>query len=77
MVKPQVDIRTASPVVSSLNASIYYKVNVDDTKILLENSGQMGHTKAFIYTSSPSVIDDRVSNLVMADENYPVLRGAA
>lgn len=77
MVKPQIVIHTASPVVSPLNANIYYKVNVEGTKMLLDNADQMGYTKAFVYTSSPSVIHDGVSNLVMADESYPILRGAA
>ena len=77
MVKPHVVIHTAFPVVSPLNAGIYYKVNVDGTKMLLESAGQLGHTKAFVYTSSYSVIHDGVSDLVMADETYPVLRGAA
>ena len=76
-VKPQVVIHTASPVVSSLNANLYYKVNVEGTRLLLEAAGLLGYTKAFVYTSSPSVIHDGISNLVKADENYPVLRGAA
>ena len=77
LVKPQIVIHTASPVVSSLNTSIYYRVNVEGTKMLLEHASQMGHTKAFVYTSSPSVIHDGTSDLVMADESYPVLRGVA
>ena len=75
--KPQIIIHTASPVVASHNAGIYHKVNVEGTKILLENAGQMGYTKAFVYTSSPSVIHDGASNLVMADERLPVLHGSA
>ena len=45
--------------------------------MLLESAGQLGYTKAFVYTSSPSVIHDGISELVMAGENYLVLRGAA
>ena len=75
-VRPQVIIHTASPVVASFEGSStrYYKVNVDGTRNLLECAGQIGGVKAFVYTSSASVIHDGVSDLVMADETYPVLR---
>jgi len=75
--KPQVVIHTASPIFSSKSGDIYHAVNVEGTRILLETAGQTGHTVAFIYTSSPSVVHDGASDLVMADERLPVLRGSS
>ncbi|KAI4268330.1 MAG: hypothetical protein LQ337_007906 [Flavoplaca oasis] len=75
-VKPRVVIHTASPVVDPRNNHIYHKVNVDGTRILLDYAAQTG-TQAFVHTSSPSIVHDNVSDLVMADENLPVLHGSA
>ena len=72
--KPEVIIHTASPTVTSSNATLYHKVNVDGTRTLLECAGQVSSTKAFIYTSSASVVHDNTSDLVMADESLPVLQ---
>ncbi|MCJ1251381.1 erg26, C-3 sterol dehydrogenase [Trapelia coarctata] len=71
--RPQVIIHTASPVFGPGMASLYHKVNVEGTRNLLECAGQAG-VKAFVYTSSASVVHDAVSDLVDADETYPVLR---
>ena len=73
--KPQIIIHTASPTINALDKSIYYRVNVHGTRCLLETAGKMGYTKVFVYTSSPSVIHDGVSNLVMVDESMPILEG--
>ena len=75
-VRPQVVIHTASPVVASFegNTALYHKVNVGGTRTLLECAGQSGCVKAFVYTSSSSVIHDGVHDLFMGDESYPVLR---
>ncbi|KAL8657131.1 MAG: hypothetical protein Q9226_002227 [Calogaya cf. arnoldii] len=75
-VKPRVVIHTASPVVHPRNNHIYQQVNVEGTRILLECAAQTG-IQAFVYTSSPSIIHDNVSDLVMADESLPVLHGSA
>lgn len=74
-VMPEVIIHTASPVVADLQgaSTIYQKVNVEGTRTLVECAGQIGCVKAFIYTSSASVIHDSVSDLVRADETFPVL----
>lgn len=72
--RPQVIIHTASPVFGPGMASLYHKVNVEGTRTLLECAGQVGFVKAFVYTSSASVVHDGVSDLVNADETYPVLR---
>ena len=75
--KPEVIIHTASPVVGAQNVPIYHKVNVEGTKTLVEVAGQLGFTKAFVYTSSPSVVHDGSSDLVMVDERLSILHGAA
>lgn len=76
--KPQIIIHTASPVANAgYNATqkaLYYKVNVEGTRNLLEQAGEVGGVKAFVYTSSASVVHDTVSDLVNADERWPVLR---
>ena len=71
---PDVIIHTASPIVNSLNETLYRKVNVDGTRTLLECASQVPSTKAFVYTSSASVVHDNVSDLIMADESLPVLQ---
>ena len=82
-VKPQIVIHTASPVAIQDNASaaqkrgakaLYHKVNVEGTRILVEQAGQIGCVKAFVYTSSASVVHDGHSDLINADERWPVLR---
>ena len=74
---PQVMIHTASPVVASHNTRLYHKVNVLGTQTLLDQAQKMGYTKAFIYTSSPSVIHDGYAELVMANKSMPVLLRSA
>lgn len=72
-VRPQTIFHTASPTVLTKNAPIYFKVNVEGTRNLLEQAGQIGCVKAFVYTSSASVVHDSVSDLFDADESLPVL----
>ncbi|KKY21490.1 putative c-3 sterol dehydrogenase c-4 decarboxylase [Phaeomoniella chlamydospora] len=77
-VKPDVIFHTASPVFDSPKP-ILYKVNVGGTRTLLEVAGGEhgdwgGVCKAFVYTSSSSVIHDNQTDLVNADERYPVIR---
>lgn len=80
--KPDVIIHTASPTSGELGTSaaairakkeMFYKVNVEGTKNLLDCSAKVGTVKAFVYTSSASVVHDHKSNLINADERYPVL----
>jgi sterol-4alpha-carboxylate 3-dehydrogenase (decarboxylating) len=49
-------------------------VNVVGTKALLKASQETG-VKAFVYTSSASVIHDTRSDLIYADESYPLCMG--
>ncbi|KAI9792321.1 MAG: erg26, C-3 sterol dehydrogenase [Peltula sp. TS41687] len=76
-VRPQIIIHTASPPMAAGDgdySAFYEKVNVGGTRNLLECAGQAGCVKAFVYTSSASIIHDTVSDLVYADESWPVLR---
>ena len=76
--KPAIIIHTASPpsaenTTKALRA-LYKKVNIDGTRNLVERAGEAGCVKAFVYTSSASVIHDNVSDLINADERWPILR---
>lgn len=79
-VKPEIVIHTASPSMLEGNKPLLRKVNVDGTKTLLEVAGGEhgdwgGKCKAFVYTSSSSVVHDTQSNLVNVDEEWPYVRG--
>ncbi len=83
-VKPQIIIHTASPTQVQEGAQTavqkkkarerYYKVNVEGTRNLIEQAGEIGCVKAFVFTSSASVVHDTVSDLINADERWPILR---
>ncbi|KAI7300272.1 NAD(P)-binding protein [Hortaea werneckii] len=69
-------IHTASPpALNHKNHELFYNVNVNGTKNLVRAAQETG-VKAFVYTSSASVIHDTVSDLVNADESYPLIMGA-
>lgn len=55
---------------------MYQKVNVDGTRCVIE-ACQQTNVKALVYTSSASVISDNVSDLINADERWPVITGKA
>jgi len=74
-IKPSIVIHTASPKFNMAN-EILYKVNVDGTKTLLRVASETG-VKAFVYTSSASVISDSSTDLINADETYPLVTGKA
>ncbi|MCJ1238517.1 erg26, C-3 sterol dehydrogenase [Varicellaria rhodocarpa] len=77
-VKPQIIIHTASPTVYlHPSTNLYEKVNVHGTRNLLACASATPSVKAFIYTSSASVVHDTLTPLVNADETYPVLRAPA
>ncbi|KAI9778157.1 MAG: erg26, C-3 sterol dehydrogenase [Geoglossum umbratile] len=67
---PDVVIHTASPTLMGGSKEIFEKVNVGGTRCLLDVSAEVG-VKAFVYTSSASVVSDSVSDLVNADERWP------
>ncbi|MCJ1426118.1 erg26, C-3 sterol dehydrogenase [Sticta canariensis] len=75
-VRPNVIIHTASPAFvadDGRNKPVYKKVNVDGTRNLIELAGKLGCVKGFVYTSSASIIHDTVSDLLNADERWPIL----
>lgn len=78
-VKPDVVIDTVSLMLEG-NNKLIYDVNVNGTRNLLEVAGGMkgdwgGKCKAFIYTSSSSVVHDTTSDLVHVDERWPKITG--
>ncbi|KAI9720721.1 MAG: erg26, C-3 sterol dehydrogenase [Chrysothrix sp. TS-e1954] len=78
-VQPDVVIHTASPVFGSGGKKAkegMWKVNVEGTRNLVEASREVG-CKAFVYTSSASVISDCRTDLINADERWSTVRGAA
>lgn len=74
--KPNVVIHTASPLAISGSNEIFYKVNVGGTRNIIQACQEKG-AKALVYTSSASVIHDSVSDLINADETYPLIMGKA
>ena len=72
-VQPHVIIHTASPTALITKPALYFRVNVDGTRNLLDCARNIGTVKAFVYTSSASVVHDSVSDLFGADESLPVL----
>jgi sterol-4alpha-carboxylate 3-dehydrogenase (decarboxylating) len=73
--QPDVIIHTAA-IVPDLGFSkeMVYKVNVEGTKNLL-TAAKNTNVKAFVYTSSSSVIVGDVDEVINADESWPVLTG--
>lgn len=80
-VKPDVVIHTASPSMLDGNKALLRKVNVDGTRTLMEVAGGEhgvwgGMCKAFVYTSSSSVVHDTQSDLINVNEEWPYVRGS-
>lgn len=71
-VRPAVVIHTASPSIFTQSMSFFMRINVDGTRNLLECAERVG-VKAFVYTSSASVLHNTVSDLINVDESAPVL----
>jgi len=85
VVKPDIVIHTASPVASAVvvgaaakkrQNDMFYKVNVEGTRTLLEETRRAG-CEVFVFTSSASVTSDTVNDLVNADERYDLITGKA
>jgi len=72
-IKPDGVIHTASPHFD-LKPEIHEKVNVGGTKNLIKAAQDAG-VKAFVYTSSASVVLDDKAELINADERWPVVAG--
>lgn len=71
--QPDVIIHTASPTALASDSDVYFRVNVDGTRNLLESARSIKTVHAFVYTSSAFIVHDTVSDLVMADETARVL----
>lgn len=75
--KPEVVIHTASPPAQGSGAvshELFKKVNVDGTRAVV-SACQQNDVKVLVYTSSASIMSDNQSNLINANEDYPVIRG--
>ncbi|KAF7516378.1 hypothetical protein G7054_g14182 [Neopestalotiopsis clavispora] len=70
-VRPGVVIHAASPHFAAPD-EIMLRVNVEGTKDLVQIAKEFG-THSFVYTSSASVVSDGKTDLVNADETYPVI----
>lgn len=73
-VKPQTVFHVASPDPLFLNPARFRSVNVGGANNLLRAAKKTGSVKALVYTSTSSAIHDNVSELVDADESFPVVR---
>ncbi|CAJ0839643.1 10309_t:CDS:2 [Entrophospora sp. SA101] len=63
-------INTASPPHDGKNEEMFWKVNVQGTKNVIE-ACLANQVRKLVYTSSSSVIYDGVNELINADETYP------
>jgi sterol-4alpha-carboxylate 3-dehydrogenase (decarboxylating) len=70
--KPQVVFHTISPPAIGAE-TLFHKVNVDGTRLLLQCVQECGFVKALVYTSSSSVVHDNHSDLVNVTEELPLL----
>lgn len=70
--KPKVIFHTASPKPLGNNKKLFEEVNINGTRNLVECAKEAGFTKAFIYTSSSSIIHDNYSDIVNATEDAPL-----
>lgn len=72
--KPDAVVHTASPNHTARSKEMMYKVNVEGTKNVIRASQESG-VKALVHTSSASVVHDTKSDLINADEEYPLVMG--
>ncbi|KAJ4295703.1 erg26, C-3 sterol dehydrogenase [Collariella sp. IMI 366227] len=75
--KPDVVIHTASPAAQSndrASHALFKRVNIDGTAAVIKACQKTG-VKALVYTSSASVMSDNRSDLINADERWPLVRG--
>lgn len=76
-VQPDVVVHTASPpaqATTKVANSLFYKVNVEGTRTVIE-ACQAAGVRCLVYTSSASIISDNKTDLINADERWPVIRG--
>jgi len=73
MIRPRVIFHVACTYSLALPASTFWKVNYIGTQNILRAAKAVGTVKAFIYHCSSSVIEDGISNVLNATEDFPVL----
>lgn len=77
-IAPDVVIHTVSPLAQGAETraakDVFYKVNVEGTKNVIEACQQHG-VKALVYTSSSSIVSDNSTDLINVDERWPVITG--
>ncbi|KAH8722736.1 hydroxysteroid dehydrogenase [Phaeosphaeriaceae sp. PMI808] len=71
--RPTVVFHTVSPGPFSKNNKVFQAVNVNGTKNVIDCVQSFECTKAFVYTSSSSVIHNNRSDLIMATEDAPLV----
>jgi sterol-4alpha-carboxylate 3-dehydrogenase (decarboxylating) len=72
-IRPQVVFHTVSPNPFEVDRSLLEKVNVVGTQNLIECAKAVGTVRAFVFTSSSSVVHDQRHPLVEATEDLPAL----
>ncbi|CCU81378.1 C-3 sterol dehydrogenase/C-4 decarboxylase/Erg26 [Blumeria hordei DH14] len=70
--KPDIVIHTASPTLTGGSRQLYQRVNIDGTKCVIE-ACQKTRVTALVYTSSASIISDNATDLINADERWPII----
>ncbi|KAF2088041.1 NAD(P)-binding protein [Saccharata proteae CBS 121410] len=70
---PRVVIHTACSPILGPSADLFWRVNVNGARNVLSACQSLGSVRAFIHLSSSSVIHDNRTDLVEADETWPVL----
>lgn len=76
-VKPKVIFHLACPDSMILQPRLFKSVNIDGTRNLLSSAANLGTVQALVYTSTSSVIHDNITDLINADETWPVLHPPA
>ncbi|KAK4208381.1 hypothetical protein QBC37DRAFT_453221 [Rhypophila decipiens] len=73
-IKPKVIFHVATADALSRNDSILRRVIVDGTHNVLTSAIKVATVQAFVFTSTSSLVHDNVSDLINADETFPVLQ---
>lgn len=71
--RPDAVFHTVSPTPFNPDTNFFENINVGGTRNLLEAAQGIGCVKAFVYTSTVSILSDAVSDLIGADDTSPVL----
>jgi sterol-4alpha-carboxylate 3-dehydrogenase (decarboxylating) len=72
-VRPQTVFHMASPETTILQPKMFQKVNIDGSHNLILAAKRTGTVRAFVYTSSSSVIHNEKTGAVDLDDSLPVL----